>query len=152
MRIFIMRAPELTPAAVAAAVVLIHSISAQWRERERGVCSHEREGASERDRVPIFESKQPSLARSLSVSLRKQSSESTLSSLFFACLGERERERALLVVQIRNQGRKGRRKEGRKHYMIIFCLLSPSTICSLAIPTDKEVECFQALSQAFCWK
>ena len=36
MRIFIMRAPELTPAA-AAAVVLIHSISAQWREGEGDV-------------------------------------------------------------------------------------------------------------------
>ena len=132
-----MRAPELTPPATAAAVVLIHSISARWRGEER----RGEEGApmSERDRVPIFESKQLSLSLSVSPSEKTERRICALSLLFFACLGSGEP----LVVQIRNQGRKER--GGGSITLLLFAssLALPPTICLLAIPTEKSLNVFK---------
>ena len=104
---------------------------------------------SERDRVPIFESKQLSRFLSVSVSPSEKTERRirALSLLFFACLGSGEP----LVVQIRNQGRK-ERERGRKHYIITFCLISLTLFLPLSpdhLPPrhshGKKFECFQAL-------
>ena len=125
MRIFIMRAPELTPPATAAAVVLIHSITARWRGEEGAPMS-------ERDRVPIFESKQLSLSlsRSLSVSPSEKTERRirALSLLFFACLGSGKRER-----------------EGGSITLLLFASsLSPDHLPPRH-SHGKKFECFQAL-------
>ena len=100
---------------------------------------------SERDRVPIFESKQLSLSLSLSVSVSP--SEKTerriraLSLLFFACLGSGEP----LVVQIRNQGRKEREREGGSITLLLFASsLSPDHLPPRH-SHGKKFECFLAL-------
>ena len=96
---------------------------------------------SERDRVPIFESKQLSLSLSVSVSPSEKTERRicALSLLFFACLGSGEP----LVVQIRNQGRKER--GGGSITLLLFAssLALPPTICLLAIPTEKSLNVFK---------
>ena len=97
---------------------------------------------SERDRVPIFESKQLSLSLSLSLSvrLRKQSGESARFPFSFLPAWDRE-SRLLSRLEIRA----GKREGGGSITLLLFAssLALPPTICLLAIPTEKSLNVFK---------
>ena len=89
---------------------------------------------SERDRVPIFESKQLSLSLSLSVRLRKQSGESARFPFSFLPAWDRE-SRLLSRLEIRAGKREG--EEALHYYFLPHLSLSPRPSASSPFPRKK---------------